>query len=42
MITYIIKEEHAAEAIKKQILFTRDYQNIGVHSPGWYNIWDTV
>ena len=41
-ITYITKEEQAAEAIKKQILFTRDYQNIGVHSPGWYNIGETV
>jgi|WetSurMetagenome_2_1015567.scaffolds.fasta_scaffold43130_2 PAS domain S-box-containing protein len=42
LITYINKEEQAAEAIKKQILFTRDYQNIGVHSPGWYNIWEMV
>jgi len=42
MITYITKEEQAAEAIKRQILFTRDYQNIGVHSPGWYNIGETV
>jgi PAS domain S-box-containing protein len=42
LLTYISKEEQAAEAIKKQILFTRDYQNIGVHSPGWYNIWETV
>lgn len=42
LITYISKEEQAAEAIKKQILFTRDYQNIGVHSPGWYNILETV
>ncbi len=41
-ITYITKEEQAAEAIRKQILFTRDYQNIGVHSPGWYNIGETV
>jgi PAS domain S-box-containing protein len=42
LLTYISKEEQAAEAIKKQILFTRDYQNIGVHSPGWYNIWEMV
>jgi PAS domain S-box-containing protein len=42
LITYITKEEQAAEAIKKQILFTRDYQNIGVHSPGWYDIGETV
>ena len=42
MRRYITKEEQAAEAIRKQILFTRDYQNIGVHSPGWYNIGETV
>ncbi len=42
LITYITREEQAAEAIRKQILFTRDYQNIGVHSPGWYNIGETV
>ena len=42
LITYISKEEQAAEAIRKQILFTRDYQNIGVHSPGWYDIGETV
>lgn len=42
MISYIEKEEMAAEAIKKQILFTRDYQNIGIHSPVWYNIGETV
>jgi PAS domain S-box-containing protein len=42
MISYLAKEEQAAAAIKKQVLFTRDYQNIGVHSPCWNNIGETV
>jgi PAS domain S-box-containing protein len=42
MISYIEKEEKAAQAIKNQILFTRDYQNIGVHSPSWYNVRETA
>lgn len=40
--TYIAKEKIAAEVIRSQILFTRDYQNIGVHSPQWQNIGETV
>ncbi|MFA6225406.1 MAG: hypothetical protein WC620_04285 [Methanoregula sp.] len=42
MLAYVTKEEQAANAIRNQILFTRDYQNIGVHSPQWYNIAETV
>ncbi len=42
VLTYVTKEEQAANAIRNQILFTRDYQNIGVHSPQWYNIAETV
>jgi len=42
MTKYIEKEESAANAIRSQILFTRDYQNIGVHSPQWHNIAETV
>jgi PAS domain S-box-containing protein len=42
LITYITKEQQAAETIKKQILFTRDYQDIGVHSPRWYDVGETV
>ena len=37
-----MKEEQAANAIRNQILFTRDYQNIGVHSPQWQNIAEIV
>jgi len=42
ILTYVKKEELAANAIRNQILFTRDYQNIGVHSPQWHNIAETV
>jgi K+-sensing histidine kinase KdpD len=28
----------AANNIHKQILFTKDYQNVGVQSPQWYNL----
>ncbi len=42
MLTYINKEKKAADTIRSQILFTRDYQNIGVHSPQWHNIAETV
>jgi PAS domain S-box-containing protein len=42
MLSYIEKEELAANTIRSQILFTRDYQNIGVHNPEWHNIAETV
>ncbi|MFZ0005141.1 MAG: PAS domain-containing sensor histidine kinase [Methanoregula sp.] len=42
LISYLEKEEQAANAIRSQILFTRDYQNIGVHSPQWHNVAETV
>ena len=42
VLAYINKEKRAAEIIRSQILFTRDYQNIGVHSPQWHNIAETV
>ncbi len=42
LLKFLIKEERAANAIRNQILFTRDYQNIGVHSPQWHNIAETV
>lgn len=42
MTTYLEKEETAANAIRRQILFTRDYQNIGVNSPQWHNVAETI
>lgn len=35
VLDYIAREETAAEAIQRQIEFTRDYQDIGVTSPQW-------
>jgi len=35
---YIDKEIHAAHNIYTQIMFTKDYQDIGVQSPGWFNV----
>jgi PAS domain S-box-containing protein len=42
LFKYLLKEEQAANAIRNQILFTRDYQNIGVHSPQWQNIAEVI
>ena len=42
LLKYLMKEEQAANAIRNQILFTRDYQNIGVHSPQWQNIAEII
>ena len=42
ILKLILKEEASANAIRSQILFTRDYQNIGVHSPLWHNVAETV
>ena len=42
LLKYILKEEQAANAIRSQILFTRDYQDVGVHSPKWQNVAETV
>ena len=35
---FIDKEIQAAQNIKTQILFTKDYQEIGVHSPQWFDL----
>jgi signal transduction histidine kinase len=42
LLELIAKQERAAETIRSQILFTRDYQNIGIHSPEWFNVAQTV
>jgi PAS domain S-box-containing protein len=42
LLKYIAKEEQAANAIKSQILFTRDYQDVGGQSPKWQNVAETV
>jgi PAS domain S-box-containing protein len=35
-------EQQVAETIRRQITFTRDYQNIGVQPPQWNRINDTI
>jgi len=35
---YIQKEEQVANAIERQITFTRDYQELGVAAPEWQNV----
>jgi PAS domain S-box-containing protein len=35
---YIDKEIHAAQNIRTQIMFTKDYQDIGAQSPRWFNL----
>jgi len=35
---YIIKEERAADAIERQIVFTKEYQDLGVNAPSWQNV----
>jgi PAS domain S-box-containing protein len=40
--TSIEKELVAAEAIQHQILFTRDYQDIGIQSPEWQNLREVI
>jgi PAS domain S-box-containing protein len=39
---YIAVEKRIADTIRKQIHFTKDYQEIGVHSPQWYNVEKTI
>jgi PAS domain S-box-containing protein len=38
MAEYIIKEERAATAIERQIVFTKEYQDLGVKAPVWQNV----
>jgi PAS domain S-box-containing protein len=39
---YIEIEKRIAQTIKKQIQFTKDYHEIGVHSPQWYDVKKTI
>ena len=42
VLTYIQKEEQAAEAIQWQIEFTKNYQDIGGQAPKWQNLSDII
>jgi PAS domain S-box-containing protein len=35
---YVEQEIHAAQNIQTQIMFTKDYQDIGAQSPRWFNL----
>ncbi|HDS63548.1 MAG TPA: PAS domain-containing sensor histidine kinase, partial [Methanofollis liminatans] len=37
-IALVEKAEESANVIRRQISFTRDYQDIGVHSPAWQDL----
>ncbi|MFA6333313.1 MAG: ATP-binding protein [Methanoregula sp.] len=39
---YLLRSEHVSDTIYSQILFTRDYQNIGISSPQWQNLCATI
>jgi PAS domain S-box-containing protein len=39
---YIKKEKKTAEIILRQILFTRDYQTIGIQSPQWQSLKEVI
>jgi PAS domain S-box-containing protein len=42
LLSSLDKELAAANAIQNLIEFTRDYQNIGIQPPAWYNISSTI
>jgi PAS domain S-box-containing protein len=42
LIEYIKKEETAANAIEQQIIFTRNYQVLGVTAPVWQNVNESI
>jgi signal transduction histidine kinase len=39
---YLLKSEQVIDTIQNQILFARDYQNIGIESPQWQNLYSTI
>jgi signal transduction histidine kinase len=42
ILELIIQEERIADTIRRQITFTRDYQNIGLEPPQWMNAGEMV
>jgi hypothetical protein len=38
MSEYIIREERVANAIECQIIYTKEYQDLGVMAPGWQRV----
>lgn len=42
LLTEVHKEKEIAELIHRQIIFTRDYQEIGLRKPEWQNVEDII
>jgi len=42
LLTYITRSNQAAQNIEHQIIFTRDYQDMGVKAPSWHNVMSTI
>ncbi len=42
LLSFLDKELAAANAIQNLITFTRDYQNIGIQPPAWFNLSKTI
>lgn len=42
ILKYIDAEKRIADTIRRQIQFTRDYHEIGVQSPQWYDVKKTI
>jgi PAS domain S-box-containing protein len=42
LLSFIKKEEIATERINQQIAFTKEYQDIGVHTAQWQNVHDVI
>ena len=39
---FITKEQNIASTMQTQILFTKDYQDLGIHVPVWQNVHESV
>ncbi|OPY38377.1 MAG: sensory histidine kinase DcuS [Methanoregula sp. PtaU1.Bin051] len=39
---FIRKEDSVADTIHRQIIFTRDYQDLGVKAPVWHDVWAVI
>jgi PAS domain S-box-containing protein len=42
VIELLIKQDNAAETIRRHIEFTREYENLGVKAPEWKSVSDTI
>jgi signal transduction histidine kinase len=42
VLGFVNKELEAADTIRRQIAFTKDYEEIGVHAPEWQNVAESI